>query len=173
MIFIILFFKIMQKYGIDWRSIKLRWFKNVRETLIKSIFIGWVLIGLFSIILYTTGYLGGYIKTLHRLLTPSTVIFYSLSVIIQETFSRGYMFQVIENLFLKKHSLTFQIFVYSLIFSLSHEIWGLPVMILSFFGNTILQLIYNSQKNLLGVTIVHLLGGLFIFPFIKDALPQW
>lgn len=91
-------------------------------------------------------------------------IYYPITVIIQEFLSRGVMQESLQRIFTGKHGTGLAVLVSSFAFGLFHIAYGFPYMV----GATVLLgalgILYNKQKNIWGLCIIHyVLGEVAIF----------
>lgn len=91
---------------------------------------------------------------------------YPISVIAQETMTKGFLQNYFEHMFDKtEQSKLISISLSSLIFSLMHLMYGFIIMGLSFLFSVMLGIFFDKSKSLIGVFIVHFLIGTAMFYF--------
>ncbi len=149
------------------------WALNHRQTIIEALLVSVIVGGPLLWGLEEFGYLNQYFEFVKKDLTLTSGIFYICSAILQQLFFRGMFLNFMEEIYLQKWPLASRVLFSSTIFSLTHEIWGVPVMFMTFIGNAILHLVYEKQKNLLGVIIIHIVYGLTFFPFFALTFKDW
>lgn len=99
--------------------------------------------------------------------TPEWELYiYPISVIAQETMTKGYLQNYFEHMF-EKTSMNrlIAILFSSIIFGLMHLMYGFLIMFLSTIFSVVLGFFFDKTKSLLGVFIVHFLIGTAMFYF--------
>ena len=86
-------------------------------------------------------------------------VFYPLTAILQEFLARGVMQENLRRIFTGKHADALSILVSSLIFGVLHIAYGLPFMLAASLLLGLLGVLYNKQRNIWGLAIIHYVLG--------------
>ncbi len=108
----------------------------------------------------------GHIINLLGYFTVMGIVGYVISACIQEYVFRGIFLELLMRSGVSGISIHMIVLISSVLFSVSHEVWGFPAMVFTLFGNIILSYIYIRQKSLMGVCVLHAYYGIMIFPLI-------
>lgn len=86
-------------------------------------------------------------------------VFYPLTAILQEFLARGVMQENLRRIFTGKHAAALSIIVSSLVFGVLHIAYGLPFMLAASLLLGLLGVLYNKQRNIWGLAIIHYVLG--------------
>lgn len=86
-------------------------------------------------------------------------LFYPITVIVQEFLARGVMQESLQRIFVGKYATGIAILVSSLIFGLLHIAYGFQYMVGAAVLLGALGFLYNKQKNIWGLCIIHYILG--------------
>ena len=86
-------------------------------------------------------------------------IFYPATAVLQEFLARGVMQENLNRVFSGKHAMGMSVFVSSLAFGVMHIHYGLPYMLAASILLGALGMLYNRQRNIWGLCIIHYVLG--------------
>ncbi len=86
-------------------------------------------------------------------------VFYPLTVILQEFLARGVIQENLRRIFYGKHAGALSIVVSALIFGALHIFYGLTYMLAASLLLGVLGILYNKQRNIWGLSIIHCVLG--------------
>ena len=86
-------------------------------------------------------------------------LIYPLTAVLQEFLARSVMQENLRRIFVGKHADALSVLVASLVFGALHVAYGLPLMLGAFILLGALGMLYNRQRNIWGLSIIHFVLG--------------
>lgn len=173
LMFVGIFYASVCLYDINISNIPTPWRRGYAKVICESIFFIIISFSILIMCMKKIGVLEEYYEFISNKWGVLSAAIYIASAVFQEQVFRGYFSGFLEENYLRETSPITKIILASVIFSITHEVWGVPIMWFTFFSNIILHAIYLRQKSLLGVTLIHIFYGLLFFPYFFQLFRPW
>lgn len=155
----------MRVFQLKLTDFHITWLRKPKQTFLEtgallfiSLLVAWVIFGVKAE--------SRYLNYIVHYFSIGGLVAYIVSACIQEYVFRGVFLDLILRSGLGNFSLHAIVLFTSVLFSVTHEIWGFPAMVFTLFGNIILSYLYAHQKCLFGVCVLHSVYGILVFPLI-------
>lgn len=138
------------------------WRRSVGESLLASLAIGLLLLGIASYLRTSSGSAPDDPLFKWNFILSLGGISYALHSVLQEFVARGVMLSSVRRLLPNKSNFL-SILLVAIVFSAFHAAWGYSIVVFTFLSSFIFGWMYLRQGNLIGVSILHFIVGSLLF----------
>jgi len=156
----------MKIFNLKLKDFHITWLRLPFRTTLETIALLFIPLSLLFVFWHESRTFTQHLAFLQGYFTATGLIGYIISACIQEYVFRGIFLDILIRAGLAHLSLHLVVIFSSILFSVTHEVWGFPAMVFTLFGNIVLSYIYTHQKCLFGVCVLHSCYGVVLFPLI-------